>query len=89
MNGLLALAAAAVLNAPAAPTKPTPTPPRCDVKINQPAASVSLNRTIAPYSVCVRGCDAKLVGVRPEKGRIAALAIYTGRHCRPAAARKP
>jgi len=89
MNGLLALAAAAVLNAPPALSKPTPTPPRCDVKINQPAASVSLNRTIAPYSVCVRGCDAKLVGVRPEKGRIAALAIYTGRRCRPAAARKP
>lgn len=81
--------AAPALKPPPLAAKPAPAPPRCDVKINQPAASVSLNRSKAPYSVCVAGCDAKLVGVRTEQGRIAALAIYTGRRCRPAPSKAP
>ncbi len=85
----LALTATASIAAPRAATKPATKPvPRCDVKINQIAASVHLNRTKAPPSVCVLGCDAKLVGVRKEGGRIAALAIYSGRRCLPAGSSK-
>ena len=85
----LALTATASIAAPRAATKPATKPvPRCDVKINQVAASVHLNRTKAPPSVCVLGCDAKLVGVRDEGGRIAALAIYSGRRCLPAGSSK-
>ena len=87
---ILALTATASIAAPKVPPKPAakPGPLRCDVKINQPAASVHLNRTKAPPSVCVLGCDAKLVGVRKENGQIAALAIYTGRRCLPAGSSK-
>lgn len=91
MPRLPALAAAFALTlsavaaaAPASGKAARPTGPRCEVKINQPAASVRLNRSKAPPSVCVLGCDARLVGVRREGGQIAALAIYSGRRCRPA-----
>jgi len=59
-------------------------PTRCEVRIHQPAASVVLNRTTAPASICIQGCDAKLVGVHREAGQLAALAIYSGRRCRSA-----
>lgn len=95
MNRVQVLVAtlAMTTNALAAPTvalkaASAPTPPRCDVKINQPAAAVRLNRTAAPARICVFGCDAKLVGVRHEDGQIAALAIYTGLRCRPAGSSK-
>ena len=64
--------------------KPALKPQRCEVRIHQPAASVVLNRTTAPASICVQGCDAKLVGVHREAGQLAALAIYSGRRCLPA-----
>ncbi len=95
MNRVQALVAALAMttNASAAPAvafkvATTPSPPRCDVKINQPAAAVRLNRTAPPARICVFGCDAKLVGVRHENGQIAALAIYTGLRCRPAGSSK-
>ena len=91
---VLALSASASFAAPKSPpaaaVKPPAKPvlPRCDVKINQIAASVHLNRSKAPPSVCVLGCDAKLVGVRKEGNQLAALAIYSGRRCLPAGSSK-
>lgn len=60
----------------------TPRERRCYGRINQPAASVLLNRTIAPRAICVQSCEAKLIAPRRESGRIAALTLYTGRACR-------
>jgi len=87
---VLALIATASIAAPRSSTKQPgkPVPPRCELKTNQVAASVHLNRSKAPPSVCVYGCDAKLVGVRKEGSRLAALAIYSGRRCLPAGSSK-
>lgn len=91
MNRLLALAAALALvstSAVAATGTPAKAPkaqtaqPRCFVRVNQPAASVRLNRTSVPASVCVQSCEAALVGAHRESGQVVALAIYTGKHCR-------
>jgi hypothetical protein len=60
----------------------TPRERRCYGRINQPAASVLLNRSIAPRAICVQSCEAKLIAPRRESGRIAALTLYTGRACR-------
>ncbi len=81
---ILTMTATTALAAGKRAHKPAHKPTRCEVRIHQPAASVVLNRTTAPASVCIQGCDAKLVGVHREAGQIAALAIYSGRRCPPA-----
>jgi hypothetical protein len=55
--------------------------PRCASRINQPAASVRLNRPAVPADLCVKDCQARLVGTHRESGEIVALAIYTGKRC--------
>lgn len=60
----------------------TPRERRCYGRIHQPAASVLLNRTVAPRAICVQSCEAKLIAPRREGGRIAALTLFTGRACR-------
>ena len=81
---ILTMTATTALAAGKRAHKPSLKPQRCEVRIHQPAASVVLNRTTAPASICVQGCDAKLVGVHREAGQLAALAIYSGRRCLPA-----
>jgi hypothetical protein len=54
----------------------------CAVRVNQPAASVQLNRPVVPADLCLKDCQARLVGTHRESGQIVALAIYTGKHCR-------
>lgn len=83
MSGLLAFAAALAMSSAAAPAKSAVSPPpRCFVKVNQPAASVRFNRAVIPSNICVSSCDAALVGVHREEGQMVGLAIYTGKHCR-------
>lgn len=79
MTGLLAFAAALAISTAA--IQPSASPPRCFVRVNQPAASVRFNRATIPASICVRSCDAALVGVHLEAGQTVGLAIYTGKHC--------
>lgn len=87
MTGLLAVAAALAVTAAAPPKSPIPaaaanTAPRCFVRVNQPAASLRLNRAEIPKSICFKSCEAVLVGAHREQGQVVALAIYTGKHCR-------
>jgi hypothetical protein len=76
----MALVSGAAQATPVAPVAPTA--PKCAYRINQPAASVRLNRPAAPADLCVKECQAKLVGTHREAGQIVALAIYTGKRCR-------
>lgn len=55
---------------------------QCTVRVNQPAASVHLNRRDVPGRLCVRDCEALLVGAHREFDYLVGLAIYTGHRCR-------
>jgi hypothetical protein len=78
INVLASLAAAAVVSA----TTEVSWASECAVRINQPAASVQLNRPDVPGAVCVKDCEARLIGAHREFDYVVGLAIYTGKHCR-------
>jgi hypothetical protein len=57
--------------------------PECASRINQPAASVWLNRPDIPAALCLNACDAQLLGAHREGGFVTGIAVYTGERCRP------
>jgi hypothetical protein len=81
MDGLLALAAGITLQLSTTLSDVHSYAP-CFARVNQPAASVRLNRPDdAPNEVCLSSCEAQLVGVHRESGLLVGVAIYTGRGC--------